>query len=195
MRTKTFIAALAASLACLSQAAFAGWEVSAEQSEISFVSVKKTRVAETHKFNSVSGDVTDSGRATINIALASVETGIPIRNERLQSMLFHTERFPTATVSAQIDSDKLAGLQAGQSYSAEVPLKLSLAGSQHTESAKLRVTGLEGGRALVTTAEPIVIDAADYGLVQGIEKLREVAGLDAISPIVPVTFQLVLDRS
>lgn len=195
MRFSRFIAALAASLACLSQAAFADWKVITEQSELSFVSVKKTTVAETHKISDITGTVTEAGQATVKIGLASVETGVPIRNQRMQSMLFQTERFPHATAAAQIDSGKLTGLQPGQSYAEEMKLKLSLAGGEHTEPAKVQVIGLEEGRIMVTTTEPILVNAGDYKLVQGIEKLRQAAGLDAISPVVPVTFQLVLEEN
>ncbi|UHQ55415.1 MULTISPECIES: YceI family protein [Microbulbifer] len=194
MQIKQLIAVLAASLGGLSQAAFADWNVVTDQSEISFMSVKKTTFAETHKLSNITGGIEDSGQANISIGLASVETGVPIRNQRMQSMLFNTERFPTATVSAQIDSDKLARLQAGQTYAAELEMELSLAGSKQTEPAMVQVTGLENGRVMVSTSEPIIVNAGNYELVQGIEKLREVAGLDAISTVVPVTFQLVLDR-
>ena len=42
--------------------------------------------------------------------------------------------------------------------------------------------------------QPIVINAADFELTAGIERLREVAGLQNIATQVPVTASLVFSR-
>lgn len=72
-----------------------------------------------------------------------------------------------------------------------MPLTLSLHGSTATVSATLlAVKVAEGIR--VTTVEPIILNARDFGLEPGIAALQEVAGLDAISRAVPVTLDLLL---
>ena len=42
-----------------------------------------------------------------------------------------------------------------------------------------------------STAQPVLLRAADFDLVAGLEKLRGIAGLDSISTAVPVTVRLV----
>ena len=184
-------ALIVATLLFLSQYTLAGWQLDKDASEISFVSVKKSNVAETHHFRQLSGEVDDTGKARLSIDLASVETNIPIRNERMQTMLFETGRFPSATITATVDTAALNQLEAGQTMTKEVDLTLSLHGEEQKKTARIQITGLTDNRVMVSSLAPIVINADKYKLHQGIEKLRKVAGLDAISPVVPVTFKLV----
>lgn len=175
-------------------AALADWKLVGDASQISFVSVKKGTIAETHHFKELEGQIADSGTATLSIPLASVETNIPIRNERMQKLLFETTKYARASVNAKVDAAKLQAMQPGQTATLDAELQLSIHGSEHSEAAKLQVTGLKDNRLLVSTKSPIVLNAADFKLLEGIEKLRQIAGLDAISPIVPVSAQLVFAK-
>ncbi|MCA0901353.1 YceI family protein [Microbulbifer agarilyticus] len=180
-----------ASLLALPLSALADWQLAGDDSSVNFVSVKKTNIPEMHHFKSMSGGISDEGKAQVTIDLASVETNIPIRNERMQKMLFNTAKFAKATISTDVDAEKLKGLKAGESMAVDASVTVEVHGETKTEKAMLQVTGLEGGKLLVTTSTPIIVNAGNYKLLEGIEKLREVAGLDSISPIVPVTAKLV----
>lgn len=182
------------SLLVLPLSALADWQLVGSDSSVQFVSVKKSTIAETHSFKGLSGKITDDGKAEVGIELASVETNIPIRNERMQKLLFDTAKFARAVISAQVDTDQLKSLTPGKTMAVSADLDLDVHGSQKTEKAQLQVTGLENGGLLVTTTAPIVINAGDYKLLEGVEKLREIAGLDSISPIVPVTVKLVFTQ-
>ena len=46
------------------------------------------------------------------------------------------------------------------------------------------------GTITVTSITPMIIDADNFGLVAGINKLQEIAGLKSITRTVPVTFSL-----
>lgn len=184
-----------ASLLALPASAFADWQLAGNDSSVNFVSVKKANIAEMHHFKSLSGGISDAGKAQLVIDLASVETNIPIRNERMQQMLFETAKFAKATISADVDAAKLKALKPGQTASISADITVDVHGQQQSEKATLQVTGLEGGKLLVTTGAPIVINAGNYKLLEGIEKLRQVAGLDSISPIVPVTAKLVFAQN
>ncbi|QIL89397.1 YceI family protein [Microbulbifer harenosus] len=184
-----------ASLLALPASAFADWQLAGDDSSVNFVSVKKANIAEMHHFKSLSGNISDAGKAQLVIDLASVETNIPIRNERMQQMLFETAKFAKATISADVDAAKLKALKPGQTASISADITVDVHGQQQSEKATLQVTGLEGGKLLVTTGSPIVINAGNYKLLEGIEKLRQVAGLDSISPIVPVTAKLVFAQN
>jgi hypothetical protein len=49
---------------------------------------------------------------------------------------------------------------------------------------------LTADRLLVSSVRPVIVNAGPLGLDEGVERLREAAGLPSISPAVPVTFQL-----
>ncbi|MDP7561636.1 MAG: hypothetical protein QF494_02135 [Methylococcales bacterium] len=50
--------------------------------------VKKNTVGEVHVLTGLSGVVDDNGQVSIAINLNSVETQIPVRNERLKKLFF-----------------------------------------------------------------------------------------------------------
>ena len=179
------------SLLALPISALADWQLVGGDSSVHFVSIKKASIPETHHFKTLAGTISDEGKAQLTIDLASVETNIPIRNERMQKMLFETAQFAKATITADVDAAKLKALQPGESMSMTAELTVDVHGQQQTEKAHLQVTGLADNMVQVTTNAPIVLKAGNYKLLEGIEKLREVAGLDSISPIVPVTARLV----
>ena len=179
-------------LACLfSVSAQAAYQLDSTQSTLHFVSIKKDKIAETHSFNLLSGSIGDAGTAKVNIDLISVETNIPIRNERMKSLLLETGSYPTATANVTFDADALAAVTQGQSSVLAATLTLELHGHSKEMALKLRVTGIEQGGLLVTPTQPVLINAFDFALESGIQKLMAVAKLPSISTAVPVTFSLI----
>jgi len=174
--------------------ASAAWNLDNNSSSLSFVSIKKNTVAEVHTFDSLSGSVGDDGAVQVDIALTSVDTGIAIRDERMQKMLFEAELFPKAVIVGDVDLKQFSRLKVGQLLEKELQLKLSLHGKSKPLNAKVMFVRLESDRLLATSISPIIIKAADFELVKGIEALRTVAGLPSISTAVPVTFNLVFKR-
>ena len=61
-------------------------------------------------------------------------------------------------------------------------------------SSHVQVTKLKANKVLLTSLEPVILNAAHYKLAQGVEALREIAGLPAVSPLVPVTYSLVFQQ-
>ncbi|MEM6773246.1 MAG: YceI family protein [Pseudomonadota bacterium] len=174
----------------LAPGAFAAWTLDGARSSVQFMSVKNASVAELHHFKVVAGRVSDEGVAQVTIDLDSVETLIPIRNERLREMLFETVRFPSATLNAMVPAD-LAELEAGETRSVDLEVSIDLHGTIAPYVAKTSVTRLADGSLQVALMEPILVRAADFGLAGGIEMLREVAGLQNIATAVPVDATLV----
>lgn len=171
----------------------ADWELEAN-SEIQFISVKKGQIAEVHRFTELSGGIDANGLAQLNISLDSVDTGIPIRDERMRKMLFDTLDFPQAILKVQLAKESYADLAAGESVSQSVEAELVLHGISNRVKAELLITGLADGKLLIVSAKPVLINAADFKLSEGVERLREVVGLSSISLAVPVTFQLIFER-
>ena len=191
MHFKTLVStSILAGLLLAAPASFAGWKLDNTASKLNFVSIKKSAIAEIHHFSHLTGSISDSGVAQIEIDLASVQTNIDIRNERMQKMLFETNVFPKASIMSQIDPVRLQKLRPGESFEVQLPAKLSLHGQTQAINPVLRVVKLRNNKVLVSTLSPIILNVADYKLYQGVEKLKEIAGLPSIASAVPVTFSL-----
>ena len=177
----------------LASSASAHWELDNNSSTLSFVTVKADHVGEVHTFDQLSGDINDDGSVQITIELASVNTLIDIRNERMQNMLFETNLFPQATILGEIDLDALAAMDAGVSQAISVDFDLAIHGESSSYTVDVLVTRTESG-VLASTVKPIIVMADTHGLVSGVEALREVAGLPSISRAVPVSFNVVFEQ-
>ena len=189
---RIFQCLISSGLLIVSATASAQWTLSNEASTLSFVTVKADHVAEVHTFDELSGAIGEDGSVSIEIALASVNTLVPIRNERMQSMLFETDLFPRATITSQINSDRLANMALGSSEEMGLDFTLELHNQSQTYNATVLVSRQEAG-LIATTLKPIVVNAESFDLVAGVEALREVAGLPSISRAVPVSFTVVFE--
>ena len=169
---------------------FAAWTLDNDASQISFVSVKAGDAGEAHRFTEISGELSADGKASVTIQLASVDTLIPVRDERMREMLFQTDLFPTASLSANIDMDALNAIEPGNSMDMATDLTLDLHGQQLSLAAEIIVARLGNHRLMVSSRKPVIINAASVDLVNGIEALREIANLPSISKAVPVSFVL-----
>jgi polyisoprenoid-binding protein YceI len=186
------LAALVSSVLFVS-AAQAHWSLDNEASSLSFVTVKAEHVAEAHSFDRLSGTIGDNGDVEITIELASVNTMIQIRNERMQEMLFETNMFPEATISGSIDRDALTDMDAGASTARQIDFELSLHGQSVALAADVQITRTGEG-VVVSTLKPIIVMSDAFALTAGVEKLRVVAGLPSISRAVPVSFTVVFEQ-
>jgi len=166
----------------------ADWTVS-DSSRIGFVSIKNNRIGENNAFERVSGSISESGQVAVSVDLSSVETGIGIRNERLQKMLFEVASFPTASIDAALSDGQIAALRAGGARAESVSVNISLHGKTVSKTANVSVSS-SGGDVRVTTTQPIVITAQEFGLESGVAALQQIAGLNAISRSIPVTVDL-----
>ena len=169
--------------------AVAQWELDSSMSSINFVSVKNSAIAENHKFTSLMGYIGEQGTVQLSVDLDSVDTLIPIRDERMRKLLFDTAKFPTAKVEAQVNPEVLAEVAGGGTVNTEIPVNLSLHGVERSLKVPVVVFS-DGGGLRVVSARPVLLSTPDFELDPGVEALREVAGLDTISIAVPVTLNL-----
>lgn len=170
--------------------ALAEWALDSEASQLSFVSVKAGQAVEAHHFKKLAGGVDDAGMVNVEIDLSSVETKIDIRNTRMMEMLFEVVKYPAATVSAAVPKEALDGLKAGERRRQKVTFDLSMRGVTKKMEAEVMITGAGDTAITVATTEPVILSAELFELSAGIEKLRTVAGLPAITNAVPVSFDL-----
>jgi len=172
----------------------AQWQLDNEASQLNFISTKATHIAESHTFTKLQGSVNDAGQANLTIDLASVETMIPIRNERMGTMLFEIASFPTAEFTAQVDLEAFNQLSVGATQDMALNGELSLRSTTLPLNTNVQIIKLDGNRVQVQTLKPIILNASSLSVVEGIEKLRNVAGLPSISHSVPVTFSLIFQQ-
>ncbi len=168
--------------------AHADWMVQ-DTSQIGFVSIKNNSIGENNAFQRVSGSISEAGMVAVAIDLTSVETGVGIRNERLQTMLFDVASFPSATVKATLTPAQVMALRGGGTVTESVALDVSLYGTTVSKTAELLVSVLDDD-VRVTSTQPIMITAQDFGLESGVAALQKIAGLSAISRSIPITVDL-----
>ena len=185
---KKLFALVCAAAALLSTLAQADWQVG-PGSQVQFVSIKNNTVGEVSHFETLAGVLTDAGEVEVRVALDSVETNIGIRNERMKKMLFEVGLYPEAVITAQLDTEAVAAMSDGGVTS--VALNIDLHGQTVTKDALLSVAVTDQG-VTVTTTQPILLTASEFGLEGGVAALQKVAGLNAISRVVPVTVALKL---
>lgn len=178
----------------LSVPSFAAWHLDNNYSLLNFVSIKKGTVAENHRFNKLEGKVDESGKVEIKVDLASVDTNIAIRDERMKKFVFETQQYASAVFSAQLDNNLLKTLNAGDSKTASINGTLSFHGYSQDISFDITVSKLTTDKLLVTTLEPFFIKADAFGVVNGINKLKELASLPSIDYVVPVSFSVTFTR-
>lgn len=170
------------------------WSVDAEASSLSYVSVKSGEIAEPNTFSGLSGSVAPDGTAAIEIDLASLETGVDIRNERMRDIFFEVADHPTATITAKLDPAAFGALALGESTVQPLKATLNVKGVEAPVDTKVTVTRIAQDRVLATSTEPVIVYADALELTEGLARLQELAGLPSITPAVPVTFSIVFER-
>lgn len=170
-----------------------GYQLNTAKSSLYFVSTKKVHVIETHSFTEIAGNISHTGEASLSINLNSVETGIDTRNQRMRDFLFETASFPETIVTLDVDLEQLSQIPIGSAIEQEVAPILDLHGVTVQLATRVKVTRLTATSLLVQNSLPIIINAADFDLTEGIEILRELASLSSISYAVPTNFTLVFE--
>jgi polyisoprenoid-binding protein YceI len=181
-------------LSSVAYSATADWNLNNKESTLNFVSTKKLTVGELHTFKNLDGVLKDNGKVSVNVTLASVDTKIPTRDERMKKELFEIVKFPKAMVSTTVDVKAVNTLKAGDTLLQTLTLNLSIHGKQKEVDALMRITALTGNKLLVSTVKPIIINASDFTLVAGIGVLKELAKLSSISTAVPVTASFIFEK-
>lgn len=190
--SRSLILAGALALSALSGMAHAGsWTLDPEASHLAYGSIKKDSIGEVNSFSGLIGTVSPEGSVTVSIDLASVETWIDIRNERMIEHVF--EGVAMATVSSEVDMGALESLDVGETSVIDAETVLSFVGTEVSLEAELLVARLSETRVMVTTNDMIFVSTEELGIDPGIDKLMELAGLPGITRTAPVTFRLVFE--
>lgn len=189
-----FKAITAAALMTGAMTAQAAWELDGAASSFHYVTSKASAVSEVNSFTGLSGAISDAGAASLAINLASVDTGIDIRNERMRDIVFQVAQFMEATVSVPVDAAALSALAVGDSMTGTYTATVSLHGINQEMAADLKVVKLADDSIQVSTVRPLIVGAAAFGLAEEVEQLRVIANLASINPNIVVNFTLVYNQ-
>lgn len=189
MRNKLSLLAVVLGLA--STVAHADWALDGSRSSFYYVTNKAAAVSEVNSFTGLSGSISDAGTATLSIDLATVNTAIEIRDQRMRDIVFQVAQFPKAEIAVPVAAAELKNMAAGSSKTGSYTAKVTLHGVTADVPAELQLVKLDANTLQVQLAKPLIIAADTFGLSDGVEELRNVAGLASITPNVVVDFTLV----
>jgi polyisoprenoid-binding protein YceI len=173
----------------------ASWTLQPSSSHIHFLSIKATHIGEVHSFTKFKGSVQDNGLARIQIDLSSVDTLIPIRNERMRNLLFAINEHPTATINTKISIAEFKDIKIGSEVGTQIEAGLEFKGTNNQVIADIIVSRQNESTFTIQSRSPLLLSATDLGIIEGIEKLREIAGLTNISFSIPASFRLTFKES
>lgn len=189
---KTFLSTLAIAALTSMPALAGGWSLEKEASTVSFGSIKNDYVGEAHTFNEISGKVSHKGEVAVYLDLASVNTNIDIRNERMIEHVFGDAA--KAKLMAQVDMSALDAMSPGDSQIMDVEATLELLGVETPFDFQMFVMRLSDDRVLASTNTPVFLATEDLEIDKGVDVLQELAGLDSITRVTPITARLVFKR-
>ncbi|MBW4967022.1 YceI family protein [Pseudoalteromonas sp. CR1] len=188
------ITGLSLSSLFMSNFTFANWQLDNDKSQISFVSIKKDTIAEAHHFTAIEGKFSDEGEFNIHIDLASAETFIPIRNQRLTSLLFEVNTFPKAVLTANLKQSLSTIKKPGSYVLKGISAELDFHGNKKSLVIDVLVNSNKSGDLTLASFTPVIINSGDFGVTEGVKQLQELAGLPSIATAIPVTFALTLKK-
>jgi len=170
------------------------YSINNEQSLISFVTTKKVTATEANRFDTINASIDSEGNVRILIDLDSVNTNISVRDQNIRQYLFETDTYPIAEITATLAQNIIIGIAVGSSQQIQMPVSLTLHGVTQSIDSVLLVQRLSENKLVVGTLKPIIINADDYGLMPGIDMLKNIASLTSISMAIPVDVQLVFEK-
>lgn len=176
-------------LVAAATAAQADWTLDGSASSFHYVTSKNAAVSEVNSITGLSGGISNDV-ATLRLDLATVNTAIEIRDQRMRDIVFQVAQFPEATITVPVDGDMIDSLKPGVSASATYTATVTLHGMTQEIAADLQVIKLDANTLQVNLAKPLIVGAAAFGLTDGVEELRNIAGLNNINPNVVVDFSL-----
>ncbi len=185
------------STAMAKSAEASSWQVNLPASSLTFNTTKSSvagvgGVTETMRFKSFKGGMDAQGRVLLDIDLSSVESGIEIRDQRLQTIFWNVATHPVVTFASQIKAADLQKINAAkESVQLTVEGLLIMAGQTKPIQAQLQVTPLNN-KLIINTRQAIVVNASDFGLSTGVEALKAIMGLNYLSSSAPVSFEIEL---
>jgi len=169
------------------------WTLDPGASKLTYQSVKKNTIVETNSIRNISGSLTASGEGKVVFDLDSVDTGVDLRNVRMRFLFFETFKFPTATVTVNVDPAAFADLPTRRRMTTKLPFKLDMHGVVKDLEANAVVTMISDTMVSVASESPVSVKVEDFGLLPNIDKLQIAANVTNIVPVASVSFDFVFN--
>ncbi|NOH31726.1 YceI family protein [Vibrio mediterranei] len=159
-------------------------------SSVSFATIKKQFIVEPANISKLSGNLDKNGHFDITIDVRSIDTGVKVRDSRLNEFLFKSSIHPKVKVRGKVD---LANFKDG-SYRMVVPVDVEFWG--HTRSLEFPVVILKSNDYLmVSSSTPLILGISDIGIPnRNLSDLASKVGEIPISSKVPVTINLMFKK-
>jgi len=167
------------------------WLLDPAISTVYMQTVKANSIFETHQFSVVEGSISSSGDANIRIDLASIHSGIDIRDTRMRFQLFETFKFPYAQINAKLDKAKLKDLATPTRLRYPLSFSLSLRGHVSDIKTDVWVTRITETVVSVASIKPISPLAETFGFTANIPKLSDAIEGTPIAAGASIAFDLV----
>lgn len=168
------------------------FNIDEEMSAVSFATTKLQYVIEPASITGLTGGIDASGKFNLDIPIANIQTGVPIRNERLNKLFFDSQSFPSAKVSVDIPADVL--LAQSSVAQQELPAKVTLFGKSIDIKFKVNIVKTTDVIA-VSTVAPVIVRGSSFGIpTENLAALAATVGGIPISDAVPVSFSLILKK-
>ena len=165
------------------------WRLNINLSTLSFVTTKNKTISEQHSLMFKRGSLHEKRKFKARVNLNSIDTLIPIRDQRLREILFETETYPEAIITTIIPRE--LNLEANQN--ANLSFTLDLHGMQKLFTTEVVIQTVND-KLVVTNYNPILVNAKDFGLDNAVNTLTKVAGLQSIDYEVSVDFKLTFEK-
>ena len=191
------LAAAALWLGCAGATHLAGsWRLVPAESELQFTGTKNETVGVPGTFREVDGSFDASaGTGSIEIKLASVDTGDAARDENIRTHFFEAAKFPVAMVNMT----GLSNLEWKGSPADKMLIKLEGTVSLHGATVPIKMPAMvlltAPDKFVVQGLGPIVLLARDFGMESQLATLKAVCGHKSLSGTVPVEFRLTFSRA
>lgn len=165
-------------------------------SSLTFQSIKEKDgpKQETSSFASFTGEVDESGVATVRVQLDSVDTKVDLRNVRMRFLFFETFKFPEAVVRTQVNESLMSELMQKRRLTTPIAFELDLHGVKKNLEVNAVLTLFADDQLSIASVEPVSIATALFNLDEGIAKLQDAAKV-SIVPSGSVSFDLVFKRN
>ncbi len=183
-----------------SQGLAADWVLENKQSSLNWLSNKLVQkshkaVYEHNRFRNFSATVDAAGIIQLDVNLNSVDTKVPVRDERIRKYVFVTDKYPLAHLRGKMSLAALTALKIGETRIESPKFTLEMHGVSHEITPKISITKLANQGFAIQSIEPVLVDAAIFGMSKGFEKLRELVHLFNIPTVIPVSFRMVFVQS
>jgi polyisoprenoid-binding protein YceI len=185
-----YLTTIAVIFGLLSPHTHADWVLNPQNANFTFVTTKAVTNTETQRFTKLDGSVSKDGFIDVAIDLSSVETGVGIRNERMISMLFeigHYSKYARFTGQAPDGLIQLA--KKNGVAKANIDGLLEMHGVKQAQKISVMIFS-EKQNLWVTTSQPILIGASNFGMTGGIEALKNIVALPSINDVISANFVL-----